>query len=374
MLLWLVHCTVVNTTIKIYYQFSTVLTSIPRTRKIPAMFTRRVSPTSSFVVTAFFILLSGLQEARGCYTIDFNGRLGNLMFQYGAVIGLCAKQNMSLSSCAYIKNPEFWDSGCPVRTLVHTFNLFKSPINGCILTSTYTEHGGHTNDIKFDPNVLLQPLGTALVGYYQGWQYFDHARPLIKQTYTFPAAVQHEASRFIYSVRENCPNLNCKVVGVHIRLGDKLHMNWYNSWALSSAYYLKAMNIVMHRHSSSNLMFVFFVGGSETNNDVHEHEPWVISHIAKPLNLSSDQMFIEKSNDHLIALQSLMICDIIITASSSFSWWGAYLSDSMEIYAPRNLFEKGSANEMHVEVEDYYPPFWTWLSEDPHEDRIIGWA
>jgi len=72
-----------------------------------------------------------------------------------------------------------------------------------------------------------------------------------------------------------------------------------------------------------------------------------------------------------VAMRTMMHCDVIIVAHSSFSWWAAYLSNSMEIIAPRDIYP---ANSIHfVEVDDVYPPWWSLLAQNTSLDRIVGY-
>jgi hypothetical protein len=64
--------------------------------------------------------------------------------------------------------------------------------------------------------------------------------------------------------------------------------------------------------------------------------------------LPSNVVFYENSGDEFIAMRTMMHCDVIIVAHSSFSWWAAYLSNSMEIIAPRDIYPSNSI--YHVEV------------------------
>jgi hypothetical protein len=78
----------------------------------------------------------------------------------------------------------------------------------------------------------------------------------------------------------------------------------------------------------------------------------------------------EKSGDHHVAMRALSLCDGLIIGQSSFGWWAAYISNSSEVVAPRNIHsDKGP----RVEFEDYFLPWWTLLSSNAAEDRIVGW-
>lgn len=62
----------------------------------------------------------------------------------------------------------------------------------------------------------------------------------------------------------------------------------------------------------------------------------------------SHHVFYESSGDEFTALRSLMRCDVIVVAHSSFSWWAAYLSDTMEVIAPKDLYPRNSIHRVEV--------------------------
>ncbi len=98
----------------------------------------------------------------------------------------------------------------------------------------------------------------------------------------------------------------------------------------------------------------------------------ILNNIVNKSSIKADSVFTESSGNHFIGLQSLMLCDIIIVAHSSFSWWAAYLSESYEIYAPRNLYAPGVSQIPEKLIDDYYPSHWSLLSGNTSEDRIVG--
>ena len=65
---------------------------------------------------------------------------------------------------------------------------------------------------------------------------------------------------------------------------------------------------------------------------------------------------ISENNSTYMDLCLMTMCSGHITANSSFSWWGAYLSKSNVIVSPRNWFV-GSQNE-GIDTKDLLPPDW----------------
>jgi hypothetical protein len=55
----------------------------------------------------------------------------------------------------------------------------------------------------------------------------------------------------------------------------------------------------------------------------------------------------------------MTMCKGHIIANSSFSWWGAWLSNSERVIAPKGWFE--GSNNSHLDTSDIYCSEWTVL-------------
>ncbi len=60
--------------------------------------------------------------------------------------------------------------------------------------------------------------------------------------------------------------------------------------------------------------------------------------------------------DEIKAMHALVSSSQIITANSSFSWWGAYLSDAQKVIAPRKYFSEKTLRQLNI--SDLYPMGW----------------
>ena len=89
---------------------------------------------------------------------------------------------------------------------------------------------------------------------------------------------------------------------------------------------------------------------------------WVKDNIIRSLKSGSLLFF----DDHEIAdsptvsMRAISLCPNIAVASSSFSWWAAYLLNHASVVAPRDLYSE----EMGFVPSDYYPHSWRLLSEN----------
>eukprot|EP01034_Spumella_vulgaris_P025014 gene25014-31419_t len=120
--------------------------------------------------------------------------------------------------------------------------------------------------------------------------------------------------------------------------------------SFNADYYRKAIRLVQSQHEHT--AFVFFTGGSNNKHEAQRDKDWTRTHLAGNMTYS----FHEEGNSHLVSMQSLSLCDVIITAHSTFSWWAAYLSaTAVDIVAPRQLFPKSPPR---FEPDDFYPASW----------------
>lgn len=101
----------------------------------------------------------GVSASTTCYSVNFDGRLGNLMFEYALLVGICSKKHASRYSCAVVNNPNINTLSLPVQRFVRGFNIPNSQI-GCNLSSSnlYIEHEDRAS-YSFNSKVLQQPSG-----------------------------------------------------------------------------------------------------------------------------------------------------------------------------------------------------------------------
>ena len=69
-----------------------------------------------------------------------------------------------------------------------------------------------------------------------------------------------------------------------------------------------------------------------------------------------DRFMVSETGSNYMDLCLMSLCSGHIIANSSFSWWGAWLSNSKKIVAPSGWFS-GSNNE-HLDTKDIIPETW----------------
>ena len=178
-----------------------------------------------------------------------------------------------------------------------------------------------------------------LDGYFQSPRYFKHLRSNILQEFHFPELdPQNE------SIKKKILNA-LNAVSVHFRRGDYLKSTIVTDihGVLPISYYDKALNILQAKYPLLNL-FVF-------SDDI----------IWAKDNLNRDRTTIQfidqnKASDSWKDMALMSFCKHHVIANSSFSWWGAWLSQNNgDVFAPSNWF-----NPVNIKfnIDDFIPDNW----------------
>lgn len=200
----------------------------------------------------------------------------------------------------------------------------------------------------YDPRIEQVQPGTTLVGYFQSWRYFDAIGDELRKlvTDTTPKSSWFEVqSRALKAMQP--------WIALHVRRGDyTISGNSRYHGLLNAGYYRSALAVI--RSESNGHQLVVF------SDDINEAR--------KVLGEESDRAhFIEPPTGvHSMESISLMSqADAVVTANSSFSWWGAWLSNPMatKVIVPTPWFT-GAGND----ERDLCPPHWIRL---PLNERDI---
>lgn len=176
-----------------------------------------------------------------------------------------------------------------------------------------------------------------LDGFFQSEKYFLSIRNIIIKEFTFP--ILDNENIIIQNKILNDENS----VGIHIRRGDylKQHVLDYHG-ILPITYYIKAIEIL--KRQFRNLTFYFF------SDD--------IDFVKESFNKIKEKVIVEgnSAQDSWKDMCLMKSCRHHIVANSSFSWWGAWLSerDGLNI-APSNWFNPKQAK---FNINDFVPNNW----------------
>lgn len=177
-----------------------------------------------------------------------------------------------------------------------------------------------------------------LDGYFQSEKYFKSCRKAILKDFKFPSL--DTANDVLKKKIENTSNS----VSIHIRRRDYLKPANINiHGVLSLHYYTKALATFKKKYTAFTL-FVF-------SDDID----WAIVNI-KPVGF--DINFITHNNgaDSWKDMALMSYCKHHIIANSSFSWWGAWLSDKPgTTLAPKNWFND---HQLNLQAQSIIPNTW----------------
>lgn len=155
-----------------------------------------------------------------------------------------------------------------------------------------------------------------IYGYFQSEKYFEKYKSIIRNELKVKKEVTSRERELLKEIQ------NCNSVGVSIRIGDD-YVNSNELNVCSQKYYYEAMDKILEKNED----VVFYIFSDS------------IEKVKEKFNFKYKVKYIEGFNDYE-SLRLLYNCKDFIISNSSFSWWGAYLSDNEEkvIIAPSKWY------------------------------------
>ena len=338
-----------------------------------------------------------LQKLR--ITIDFQGRLGNLMFEVAMLAGMLRRLRKIVNDTEAVAFKLPSSIKHPARQMFEQFgNLSKLVTRHEWFGRTGFEQGAKVGGceacaisvIERWPNAcdqkVLRRLKTwaaapprgcrlgfiKLSGFFQSHQYFAGAvgDRLRSTTFASPAAAQREADGILASIRRKMPS-GGKVIGVQVRLGDRVGSGTQaeTTAATSWAYYRTAMDklrATLMSQGAADVAIVVTAGGTMGDNSVD------VAQARHHLSFDSgrSRLHFSTAQSPYADLDLLRRCDALVVGPSSFGWWAAYLANLPAglVVAPRHLYSPHLPPE-HILVRGfrqshYYPAGWRLLEND----------
>jgi hypothetical protein len=249
------------------------------------------------------------------------GRMGNQMFQYA-----------TLYSIAKTKK---YDFGIPFKLKTNNpyFNMCLDQAfpNLSAKDCTGIQPARQAREKVFTYNAGIFGIldNTDIVGYFQSEKYFKDYREDLLKEFQFKEEIKQKAS----DIRNIS---NKKAISVHIRLGDYENLQGKHP-ICSVEYYIEAFK----RLPDDCFVYIF----SDDTKKAFE--------IFKFLNKS---FLMPETKDQFVDMCLMTMCDYHIIANSSFSWWGAWLSNSKQVIAPSEWF--GTDPSMPKNWSDIYCKDW----------------
>lgn len=250
------------------------------------------------------------------------GRLGNQMFQYAALKGIAANHGYNIC-IPQSKNQNEWTD--------HQLNAVFKMSTLTPLNYQYVDSRRPIlleESFSFDEKLFNEcPDWVTLQGFFQSEKYFKHIRDQLLIDFQF-----HD--NILDPVTDAISNW-IKPIALHIRRTDYITNS--NHTVLPMEYYEKSLNMFDdHRE------VIIFSDDPE----------WCMNHDL----FSDDRFMVSQSGNNALDLCLMTLCSDHIIANSSFSWWGAWLSNGEKVIAPSGWF-KGSNNE-HLDTKDLIPENW----------------
>ena len=265
-------------------------------------------------------------------TVDCKGRrLGNLMFNYAALLGISKHNNMTPVFPGDIILRDVFEA--PMRVGYHdeNFGMYHS----------HREFGGRS--CAYDRTTENLPnFNIRLYGYYQSWKYFDSVKDELRKHFTFRTEVESRAVRYLDSIIPVYKHkLDVVRVGVHVRRGDMTTPYFINyGYVTADAPYLKRA-IDYFRKRFTKVIFIVCSDDIDWCKD----------------NISGSDVVFSESGDMLVDLFILTQCQHTVMTVGSFGWWAAWLTNGTTVYYkdwPRPV----SQLEYVLDRKAYFMPNW----------------
>ena len=256
------------------------------------------------------------------------GRFANQMFQYASLKGI--GRNIGADVC--IPNHiQSVDDGIGNKLRTELFDSFDLRVNVGLLNNG---HAPVVNEkfFHFDEELFsLCPDHVSLQGYFQTEKYFKHIEEEIREDFTFKDGILNPCKEMISSVENP--------IALHVRRTDYL-VNSENHFNLPLDYYKAALD-----YFDSNRNIIVF---SDDPTWCQQQDVF-----------SDDRFMVSENTDNRVDLCLMSLCNDFIIANSSFSWWGAWLSQNKnkKVIAPFQWFGKTGYTKNH-DTKDLIPNDW----------------
>jgi len=255
------------------------------------------------------------------------GRLGNQMFQYASLRGIAARRGYDFGIPPSNFENE-WDSH-------QLFETFKLPhLNKENIRLLDMGHAPIVKEVKFEYDQRLHdqcPNDVSIWGFFQTEKYFKDIADSIKEDFAFKDEISSTCQE---AFEWDNP------VSLHVRRTDYLQ-NSANHYNLGLDYYEKALE-----NFEGRTILVF-----------SDDPEWC----SEQKIFEDDRFCISQVGDNRYDLCLMSMCTSHIIANSSFSWWGAWLSGSSDVIAPKKWFGPQNDNKS---LEDLFPDGWTIIDSE----------
>ena len=243
-------------------------------------------------------------------TFSFNylgnlGHLGNQMFQYAALFGMGIKHDRMIC----MPHQSVFGGAYYTELRSNIYDAFNIEAHGYGLSKFPTVN---EKQFHFDKNYFENPpkQDCNLHGFFQSEKWFSHCESSIREIFTFK-------DEYAFVADKMRSQLSGEIIAIHIRRTDYLTNPNHESLGLD--YYERALAEMPE--DSRGIIFT-------------DDPDW-----AKKQELFPDErFFVSETNCPYTDMALMGKCDYHIIGNSTFSWWGAWLSSSKKVVAPKQWF------------------------------------
>ena len=331
-------------------------------------------------------------------TSAWSGRAGNLLFEWAALLGVAAQLRaiVPATEAVYLRPPS--SSDVPVKAFFEQFDLssmmriipnasasfasvFASQLEAgvaCRVDAPESLPHSHDDDLLRGLAAWARspPKGcriglVELSGYFQSFRYFNgekQKRSIQKalDPSSSAASTQREAKAILASARGRLGAIRRReVVGVQVRLGDKVKSALYSSIyaATDWEYYRGAMREMARtvEATGASVAFIVTAGGSSEGNAAD------VAEARHHLSEAGPRVLFSTAEDPYVDLAVLRRCDALVIGPSTLGWWAAYLADlpAARVIAPEHIYQGLRwEKRMGFHEWDYYPNGWLLLANN----------
>ena len=284
--------------------------------------------------------------------VKLQGGLGNQMFQYalGRAVSLRKKTELFLDIFSfkedklrkYTLDVFSVEQKFATKQDTYRFRKFKRKTGfiGKFYNILFARSDKYFNEkiFHFDPEIFDVSNDCYIDGYWNTEKYFKDIRPTILKDFSNKAPISGKNKEISESIASK------NSVSVHIRRGDYANdsVTRTTHGLLDKDYYYKAFDYIKNNVSNPAL-FVF-------SDDI----PWVKDNLALPFPDTYIDWNADKPQEDM---RLMSLCKHHIIANSTFSWWGAWLSQNPNkiVIGPKKWFNQVKPN---VHTRDVMPESW----------------
>jgi hypothetical protein len=257
-----------------------------------------------------------------------HGRLGNQLFQYAALRALGLKNGYEFKIPPQ-SNKKFDGQ----NSLMREFNITTkeyTPEEFRLIKRNYNEPTWRT----IDENFFSLPDNSNIGGFFQSTWYFEEYEDIIRKELSPKDEHITRANEYLDNIKEQYPDH--EIVALHIRRGNVVNdankKAVFNKYYEPNGEYFQYLEKAKEHFADKKVKYLVFSGGAKWDENNETEIDWCKKH------LIGDEYLFSENGEPMGDFTRIMHCDHnIMSPSSSYGWWGAYLNPNPDkiVIAPK---------------------------------------